>query len=716
MRYTVPCLVGTVALAACLCEPLAAASVGRNSTVVFATCVASQAEERDAELLIKSIRRFGGPLADAPIYVAVDDLAALPCDSLKALGAQLIPLEGDAEGRRYLFGQKVYAAAQVERMVASTARTLIWVDSNILVLAPPRPLELDGDLAVALRPVYLVNNVGLAPDIPIDPFWSKIYELVGVAPEKAPVVTTVVDAKQVRAYYNCGLISYRPSLGLCQEWARVFTQLVQDKGFQRSSCADPQHRVFLHQAVVSALIVARTSPEQRRPLPPECGYPLNLHDSLPAGRRATSLSGLTCAIVEQVWEEHPDWRKYIAADRELGEWLDRQLDQRLRVTDRIFREERSCNSYLFITPVGSAVVDPGGADTPDSRLLAMTRTAPLKAILLTHGHEDHRGGIALWRANREIPVIGQRELVEYLRYRDRLSGFFARRDAVFAGKDPEVPAAGRQTPVEVTVLFADSTSTTVGDLHFELVHTGGETPDTSLIWIPELKAVLIGDNFYDSFPNLYTLRGTKPRWALDYVAALDKALALAPDVLLPGHGEPILGAPQIRQSLIEYRDAILAVHDATVAGMNEGKDVFTLMREIALPADSPIGQSYGRVSWSVRGIFEGYAGWFDENPATMYAAPPSSIYPEIVRLAGGVDAIVGRARELASSGEHVQALHLTDVVLTADPVNMAALGARLSVLKSLRAESRNYIERRWLDDGIRRTQQRLAEAAPKPAP
>ena len=57
--------------------------------------------------------------------------------------------------------------------------------------------------------------------------------------------------------------------------------------------------------------------------------------------------------------------------------------------------------------------------------------------------------------------------------------------------------------------------------------------------------------------------------------------------------------------------------------MNDGKDVFTLMREIKLPAELDIGETYGKVSWSVRGIYEGYVGWFDLNPATMYAASPN---------------------------------------------------------------------------------------------
>ena len=46
---------------------------------------------------------------------------------------------------------------------------------------------------------------------------------------------------------------------------------------------------------------------------------------------------------------------------------------------------------------------------------------------------------------------------------------------------------------------------------FDLLHTPGETPDHLTVWIPEFKAAFIGDNFYESFPNLYTLRGTETR-------------------------------------------------------------------------------------------------------------------------------------------------------------------------------------------------------------
>ena len=157
-------------------------------------------------------------------------------------------------------------------------------------------------------------------------------------------------------------------------------------------------------------------------------------------------------------------------------------------------------------------------------------------------------------------------------------------------------------------------------------------------------------------------------------------LALKPDIVLNGHGQPIVGNQEITRLLGRYRDAIQYVHDEVVKGMNSGKDVYTLMQEIKLPASYNLSESFGKVSWSVRGIYDGYAGWYDMNPATMYETPASAVYPDLVKLAGGPDPLVRAALEKLDAGKPVEALHLTDVVLAGDPVNRGALGARLEAL------------------------------------
>jgi alkyl sulfatase BDS1-like metallo-beta-lactamase superfamily hydrolase len=368
------------------------------------------------------------------------------------------------------------------------------------------------------------------------------------------------------------------------------------------------------------------------------------------------------------------------------------------------------NTFVVTTPGGHVVIDTSlAAAAPAHRkALASAVEGEIKAIILTHGHGDHTGGVQLWR-QPATQVIAQRRFVEFLRYQTMLRGYFARSNtAQFGGAAsaaPAPPGAAPASAVEPTVLFDETYAFDVGGVRFELLHTPGETPDHLTVWVPSRRAAFIGDNFYQSFPNLYTLRGTQPRWALEYVASIDRVIALDPEIVLPSHGPAIRGRAEIRRQLTRYRDAIQYVHDATVAGMNEGKSVLTLMNEIALPPALDIGESYGKISWSVRGIYEGYVGWFDRNPSTMFG-PPSQAYGEMVALAGGADAVAARARALVAS-DPLRALYLTDMALAADAGHRGALDARLQALEALDARSTNSNERGWLAAGIRDARARL---------
>ena len=94
-------------------------------------------------------------------------------------------------------------------------------------------------------------------------------------------------------------------------------------------------------------------------------------------------------------------------------------------------------------------------------------------------------------------------------------------------------------------------------------------------------------------------------------------------MLLLGHHGPVRGAATVRAECERIRDAVQYVHDATVAAMNDGRDVWTAMREIALPEQLDLGEAYGRVDWSVRAIWETYAGWFHQHSTLdLYGAPP----------------------------------------------------------------------------------------------
>ncbi len=374
------------------------------------------------------------------------------------------------------------------------------------------------------------------------------------------------------------------------------------------------------------------------------------------------------------------------------------------------------NTFMVVTDEGNVIIDTSlpGMAPQHKNLLNAVDDGPIDSIIITHGHGDHTGGVTLWR-EPETKVIAQENMVEFLRYQKRLKGLFVQRNSAQFGF--ELASAPSSTTSESSgvnmlpnTLFDERLDFTVGQEKFELLHTPGETYDALTVWMPEYKAAFVGDLFYRSFPNIYTLRGTKPRWALDYIDSINQVLALGPEILLPSHGEPILGNDNITAELTRYRDAIQYVHDKTVQGMNEGRDVYSLMREIKLPEALDVGEAYGWVSWSVRGIYEGYMGWFDGDPVSMYAQSPQSIYPDLVTLAGGPKKVITLAEQYLNDGNSVKALLLIEAAMDTEPNNQAVLAMRLQILTAMRKASGNLNESGWLNHGIKQTQQKLSSS------
>jgi len=374
------------------------------------------------------------------------------------------------------------------------------------------------------------------------------------------------------------------------------------------------------------------------------------------------------------------------------------------------------NAYLVATDAGNVLVNSGiffQSQVNQMRFAAFS-SAPAKFLIFTQGHADHIGGAAAL-ASADTQIIAQANYPVVRGYWNRLGDFYARRTRVLwsnlIGSRGELP---KQPPdPEPDVLFDDRHVFELGGRRFELLATpGGETTDSLVVWLPAERIVFTGNLFgpiFGHLPNLYTIRGDKIRSALRFLESLDRVRELDPELMVTGHGEPIRGRDEIQSELARIRNATQWLHDRTVDGMNAGKDVFALMREIRLPDELAVGQGHGKTSWCVRAIFEEYAGWFHYRSTTeLYPVPHESVYSDLVTLAGA-EALVRRAREHSDAGRPVEALHLTDIVLSEAPADASALAVRASALATLleRSGGENFSEVQWLRSRLAQTREAL---------
>jgi alkyl sulfatase BDS1-like metallo-beta-lactamase superfamily hydrolase len=390
-----------------------------------------------------------------------------------------------------------------------------------------------------------------------------------------------------------------------------------------------------------------------------------------------------------------------------------------RINDFIVLSEAFSNSYLIETGEGNVQLNAGmGMEAPVIEAnFKSFNDGPVHTLVFTQGHVDHVGGTAYFRErNPGLRVIAAANNPEHQAYDARLGKFRGDRSAfAFTEKFAAAFAAYQkhgytdypaQDVPEPDVLVEERMTFELGGVAFELIALpGAETNDSLVVWLPQHRICFTGNLFgcpFGHFPNLVTIRGDRYRDALVVANAVETVRALEPEMICYGHHGPVVGAGVIQDELGALHGAIMHVHDETVKGMNEGKDLHTLMAEIAIPPELEVGQGYGKVSWSVRAIWENYAGWFKHASTTeLYTVPQASIHADLVELAGGADALVERARARLGQGRREEALHLLDIVRGAGADTAASRQLGVEVHQSLLAESENFWLSSWLKNQVK---------------
>ena len=339
------------------------------------------------------------------------------------------------------------------------------------------------------------------------------------------------------------------------------------------------------------------------------------------------------------------------------------------------------NEILIHTAEGNVIIDPlmspkrGEAAKRD--LIASAPGGPVKAIIYTHSHIDHIGGTSLWMEDSPpiwatdsfighfykqyqvfLPIEnirGRRQFGEHAILEDLPCNGIGRRTDIQASLE----GAGIRLP---THTFSGNKTLNIGGVSITLIEAPGETDDQLIVWIPQDKTLIAADNFYWSFPNLYTIRGTSPRPVDQWIKSIDTMRRLRPEHLLPCHTVPIHGEQEIETALTNYRDAIQWVRDEVIRGANKGYDLDTIAGNIKLPPHLAglhyTMEFYGQVDWSAKGIYTSNLGWFDGRADKLYPMNAKEAAQREIRLMGGPEKVMQLADVALQQDDIRWSIHL----------------------------------------------------------
>jgi len=336
---------------------------------------------------------------------------------------------------------------------------------------------------------------------------------------------------------------------------------------------------------------------------------------------------------------------------------------------------------------------------------------PLMAIVISHPHVDHFGGIRgviqddqvadrglsieEQISSGKVPIIVPEGFTEHAVSENLFVGTAMARRAtyqygVFLGKSERDSLSmgiglGQSTGTLTFILPTYEVKKTGERIVIDGVEMvfqmtpGTEAPAEMNTYFPQFKALWMAENCTGTLHNLYTLRGAEVRDGNAWAKYILEAIALfgsEAELTFQSHNWPHWGNDVIIKYMEDTAAVYKFIHDQTLMYINLGYTSDEISNMIHLPEYFEkvwyTRQYYGTVAHNSKAVYQKYMGWYDANPVNLNPLSPSDRARKFVEYLGDTDRVLEMAYNDFLAGEYQWVAEITNILVYADPQNTAA--------------------------------------------
>ena len=359
---------------------------------------------------------------------------------------------------------------------------------------------------------------------------------------------------------------------------------------------------------------------------------------------------------------------------------------------------------LISGKTGWIIVDPLTTPAPAKAGLALANNTlgnrPVVAVIFTHSHGDHFGGVAGVAAPEDIKagniqIIAPHGFLAESIGESVIAGTAMNRRVQFqfgtalpVGKTGHVGGGLGQklSSGDVALLpptrsiSKDGETLTIDGITFDFMDAGEtEAPAELVFYMPQFKALHTAEVVTRTFHNVLTPRGALVRDTLKWSKVIDAMYAkygAKSDLMLASHHWPTWGSENVQTALKNQRGLYRYVHDQTMRQANQGATMHEIAENIGEPdfakSDFGVRDYYGTLNHNSKAVYQRYFGWWDAVPAHYHQLPPAEASQKYVAAMGGADNALAVGEKAFADGDYRWAATVFNHIVFADPANEAA--------------------------------------------